>query len=399
MSEKALPDFDDKKVLAAILVCGTIAIITFLVLPLYVGLLADNFGFSSSQLGILASMDLAGIAVMSLSSPLWIKRLNWRVVVRLSLLWLMAWNFASMLFSDFATLCLVRFMAGLGGGLIAAMVMQSISYVSDPDRVTAIYVILQISLQSLGFVLLPSLIIEFGLAGFFGSLIFLGFLALFLTPYFPVSGLPDRHAGIADGGGRALSENLKPMLVLLGMVFFFIAQVSIFSFAERLGVEAGFSPQDIGDRLGVAALVGLGGAILGAIFSTRFGRCLPIVVAALAELAAFALWSPQIDLFTFTVLLSVINFFWNMPLGYHIGVLISEDRHHRFILFVPFVQALGISAGPLLGGFALEMAGYGGLVILASSSLVLYTLLLASMAIRQDRAGYVITSDTEPAAD
>ncbi len=385
MNVQVLSDFNDKRVLASVLICGLVAVISFLVLPLYVGMLADSFGFSESQLGILASMDLAGIAVMSLFGPLWIKRLKWRTVVRLALLWMMLWNYVSAFLNDFTTLCLVRFMVGLGGGLIAVMLMQSISYVRDPDRVAAIYIVLQVSAQSLGFILLPGLIADFGLMGFFGSLIAVGSIALVSTVYFPVSGLPERSGDTHNGVARSHSENIRPILVLLGMALFFVAQVSVFSFAERLGVEAGFAAQDIGDSLGVSALVGLGGAVLGAALSTRFGRFLPIVVAALAQLVAFALWSPQIDLLTFTVLLSVIQFFWNLPLGYHFGVLISEDRHHRFVLLVPFIQAVGISIGPFLGGFALELSGYRGLVYLAAGSLVLYTVLVGRIALSQER--------------
>jgi predicted MFS family arabinose efflux permease len=386
MTTQAATDFDNRKVMAAVLSCGVVALVTFLVLPLYVGLLAETFAFSEGQLGVLASMDLAGIAMMSLSAPLWIRRLNWRSVLRFALLWLIAWNYASAMLTGFGALCLARFMAGLGGGLIAVMVFQSISYASNPDRTAAVFVVLQIAVQSSGFVVLPYVIASFGIEGFFGALIFLCLFALCLAPLFPVAGLRDEQHGRGDRGVSTSGESYRPLLVLLGMILFFIAQVSIFSFVERLGMEAGFEAQHIGQALGISAFVGLFGAVAGAVISTRLGRTLPIVVAALVQLFCFALWSPDIHLLQYTLLLSGIQFFWNMPIGYQVGVLVAEDRHHRYVLLVPFVQALGISIGPFLGGFALETTGYTGLTMLASVALFTYLLLMASIAIRQDRA-------------
>ncbi|MEH6549336.1 MAG: MFS transporter [Pseudomonadales bacterium] len=388
MSTNSAADFNDKKVIASILFCGVIALLTFLLLPLYVGAMADKYGFSESQLGILASMDLGGIALMSLSGPFWIKRLNWRKVMRYSLVWLTIWNMVTVYTSDFGLLCLVRFLAGLGGGLMASLVIQSISYTLNPDRVAAIYIVLQVAIQSAAFLVLPGLIIDFGLLGFFGLLSIMGVLALAVTGYFPLTGLDDDVGDDANAEKRAGDSPISPLLILLGMAFFFIAQVALFSFVERMGVEAGFSSQQIGDALTIAVTVGLGGAILGAVVSVRYGRLLPILLAGIAQLACFIFMSPNIDLLTYTLLMCGFQFFWNLPLGYHVGVLIGEDKHHRFVLLIPFIQALGISIGPFLGGYALEFGGYDGLIGLACAALVFYLLLFVPKARRQDKIGY-----------
>ena len=381
--------FESRKTIASILGCGVVAIVIFLVLPLYVGLMADSFGFSEKQLGILASMDLAGIALMSLSGPLWIKRFNWRRVMQFSLVWLIAWNLVSVELTGFGALCTARFLAGLGGGLIAAMVMQSISYIPNPDRIVAIYVVVQVTLQVLGFMLLPSLIMAYGIAGFFGALNFLCVIALFLSRNFPVAGLEEPIEVYTDKVSVSVNASHRPILVLTGLVLFFIAQVSLFSFIERLGVDSGFEAQDIGNALTVSVVIGLAGAVLGAVMSVRFGRFLPILISGLAQLVCFYLLTGPIDLLAYTLIVGGIQFFWNLPLGYQVGMLISEDPHHRYVLLVPFIQALGITIGPFLGGFAMEFSSYPGLVTLAAVSLVIYVVLLAPIARSQDRKGYV----------
>ncbi len=388
MNNQVSNNFEDRRTLASILGCGVVAVIIFLVLPLYVGLLADNFGFSESQLGVLASMDLSGIALMSLSGPLWINRLNWRKVVHYALLWLIVWNLVSIELTGFGPLCVARFMAGLGGGLIAAIVIQSISYTSDPDRIFALFVVLQIVLQVLGFLLLPSIISAFGIAGFFSALIVLCVIALFLSRNFPPGGLAEGADTHVQDHAVLKHENLKSALVMIGLVLFFIAQTSLFAFIERLGVDSGFGGQEIGNALTIAVLIGLAGALLGAILSVRFGRLLPILVSGLAQLACFYLLTDHLSLITYTLIVGMVQLFWNLPLGYQVGVLISEDPHHRFVLLVPFMQALGISIGPFLGGFAMQAGSYPGLLTLAAAALVAYMLLLLPLARLQDKIGY-----------
>jgi predicted MFS family arabinose efflux permease len=169
---------------------------------------------------------------------------------------------------------------------------------------------------------------------------------------------------------------------------FFVAQASLFSFIERLAVDSGFSAQEIGNALTVAVLIGLGGAVLGATMATRFGRLLPILISGIAQLICFYLLAEPLSLMSYTLIVGAIQFFWNLPLGYQVGVLISEDPHHRFVLLVPFMQALGISIGPFLGGYAMELASYPGLLTLAAVALVIYVLLLSPMARSQDKKGY-----------
>ena len=157
---------------------------------------------------------------------------------------------------------------------------------------------------------------------------------------------------------------------------------------ERLGADSGFSAQEIGNALTIAVLIGLAGALLGAVLSVRFGRLLPILISGAAHLVCFFLLIPPIDLVEYTLIVGAIQFFWNLPLGYQVGTVVSEDQHHRYVLLVPFIQALGISTGPFLGGVAMHYGSYPGLVTLASVALVLYLVLLAPLALSQDRKGY-----------
>jgi predicted MFS family arabinose efflux permease len=383
-TEPAPTGFDDRKTLFSILGCGTVALVTFLVLPLYVGLMERSFGFSESQLGILASMDLVGIALMSLSAPLWVNRWNWRLVVRSALLWMIACNIVSVMVTDLWALCLIRFLAGVSGGMVAVMVISSISFTRNPDRVAALFVVCQVSIQVVGFLVLPAVLAQWGVSGFFTFLSIIAVLGLALSAYFPTAGREKYAARDTVGDAHLQSSGMHPVWALVGMALFFIAQVSVFSFMERLGVNLGFSAQDIGTALTAAVIIGLAGAILGAVVSIRFGRLLPLSISAIVQIGCFAALAGNTQYSLYIVLAALLQFFWNLPLGYHIGVLIAEDPAHKFVVLVPFMQMLGIAIGPFLGGFALEAGGFSGLMSLAVVSLLLYLMLFFPLARSQD---------------
>jgi predicted MFS family arabinose efflux permease len=392
-TDTAPTNFDNPLTLFSILGCGTVALVTFLVLPLYVGLMAQSFGFSESQLGILASMDLVGIALMSLSAPLWINRWNWRLVARGALLWMIACNIVSVVVTDLWALCLIRFMAGASGGLLAVMVISCISFTRNPDRVMALFVVCQVSIQVIGFLVLPTVLAQWGVSGFFTFLSIIAVLGLILSVYFPTAGREKPEFSDTAGNAHQQLSGLHPVWALVGMALFFIAQVSVFSFIERLGVNLGFSAQDIGSALTAAVIIGLAGAILGAVVSIRFGRLMPLLISAIVQIVCFAALAGNIQYSLFIVLAALLQFFWNLPLGYHIGVLIAEDPGHKFVVLVPFMQMLGIAIGPFLGGFALELGGFNGLMSLAAVSLLLYLMLFFPLAKSQDKAALCISGE------
>ena len=381
-----LDDFEDKKTIYSVLACGVVAFMTFLVMPLYIGLLADKFGFSESQLGILASMDLVGIVLMSLTGGLWVDRVNWRNLLRGALVWLLICNVLAVVVTDYVLLCVVRLLTGLAGGAIAVVVVKSISYVSDPDRITAMYVVFQIIFQVVGFAVLPEIIAQWGVAGFFGLLNAVALLVLLSGSHFPNGGLAVESETADPIHTTQQTGSWKPLIVLLALALFLLAQVALFAFAERLGAEAGFSAQSIGVALMISALFGLVGAGLGAAFSIRYGRFLPLLISGVIQLVCFYFWSTSISLTFYTALLGIIAFFWNLPLGYQVGLLVAEDSGHKFIAYLPCFQVSGIALGPIVGGIALEQGGYDSLVMVASGILILYLVLLLPIARKQDRA-------------
>lgn len=390
---KQFNDFEDKRTIYSVLACGVVAFMTFLLIPLYVGLLADEIGFSDGELGVLVSMDLLGIALMSLTGGLWVDRVNWRHVMRGAIVWVLLCNVIAVFLTDFLLLCTIRWMTGLAGGLIAVIVVKSISFTLDPDRNMSIFIVFQVVFQMLGFMLMPNVIVQWGILGFFGLLNIVALMVLLASAYFPSGSMVVETQKTELIHSPQKNKSWKSVVVLLSLALFFIAQVSLFSFAERLGMDIGISAQAIGIALTISSLIGLAGAVLGVILSIRFGRFWPLLISGIIQLTCFYFWDTDVDFVLFTILISVIAFFWNFPLGYHIGVLISEDTNHRFVAYLPCFQVSGIAAGPILGGIAVEQGGYDSLALLAAVSIIIYLTLLLPFAHKHDEAAQLNSHD------
>ena len=86
----------------------------FLVMPMYVGALSDNYGFTNAQIGYLISVELGSAALASLTALFWLRQVNWRTVLLVFLVVLAAMNFLSIrVGSAYETLSLIRAVAGV----------------------------------------------------------------------------------------------------------------------------------------------------------------------------------------------------------------------------------------------------------------------------------------------
>ena len=106
-----------------------------MIMPVYVGALADSYGFDNRQLGWLTSSELSGQAVAILIALYWIRRLSWRVIMLWSSLALMVCNLLSISADGaYALLLLLRCLAGFAVGSILAIGCTLLGDTVQADR-------------------------------------------------------------------------------------------------------------------------------------------------------------------------------------------------------------------------------------------------------------------------
>ena len=171
----------------------------------------SHLRWTSTQLGAVAAIELAGLSVGSLSGLYWQTRWRWRRVALPSLIVGIAANAACMVVKDYAGVCVLRALVGVSGGLLAALYSAVLANSRSPGRVIAVTTFLQIGVEAAFMFSTTSVFERLGSSG-----LFLLMAALFaaLLPF--VSWLPPAwpSASAATQGGRKRRARIAARLPL-----------------------------------------------------------------------------------------------------------------------------------------------------------------------------------------
>lgn len=359
----------------ALTVTGTII---FKVLPLVVGAAAETFQIDYHQQGMLASSDLLGIAIASITSPLWVRRFNWRKSAMAALLLVVSGNLLSAAVDDLSRLLLIRVITGLGEGAATGLGLIILGDTRNPDRAFGLAMAAPILLGLIGFQVLPGVISTSGFDGLVTVFALVSFVILISLRWLPESGRPrttiDHH--------NQSSDKLAVFTALAGTAAYHLALGAVWTFVERIGHSAGLQSDFIASTLGKAVVCGLIGALLATALGIRWGRSIPILIALTIQLTALFLLADQFSATTFIVATCLFQLSWLFSGPFQLGIIASADLSGRFFTLTIAFQAAGITSGPLLAGLLIKEYGFTSVLILAATSMVIGVLLLALVAIR-----------------
>jgi predicted MFS family arabinose efflux permease len=361
--------------LAAVLAVAILGPAVFLILPAFVGALAETFGFSDAQLGLLASADLFGMGVAAATGLYWLRRWPWQRVVRPALLVVVLGNLAATVPDDFSSLVSIRLVVGCAGGMIMAVAMAFFAHREDPNRAMAWLLVGQVTFIVVALSTLPPVVEAYGVDSIFAILALLTGGLLLVVRFIPARA-PAGDAARTQGG-----RPLVAVLVLVSIAMFFVAQSGLWAFVGLIGENAGLSTSEVATALALSTTISLLGPLYGVVVSERFG-CRPPIIVGLACHLVVVVWMSfySYGFVGFLILLSLFQLGWNLPLSYQFSVLVRRDVSRRLVALVPTFQAMGIAAGPVVLGFAIESSGYGVAPQIAAACLLAYAVLLIPLA-------------------
>ena len=365
--------------LAFVIGLGVLSPLAFLVLPVLLGALFTEKGYSETELGLLATTELLGIALAAASGLYWVTRGSWRRAARFSLLIIAAVNlltYGTLADTSLNTLLAIRFIAGAASGCLMAIVYSYIASHPQTERAGGIWVSVQVTVQVIGIFLLPKIIASGSLGGLFQGaagifLVFAIFAALLIA--FSRS-TPERAAPAqADSGEAGVSVRNSAFLVLFSFMLFFVAQTSIWGFLEIFGTESGMRQDRTILALTIATAMSVFGPLVASFVGDKFGQRMPIIAAAAMQVLALLIvgFLPM----GFAVYLAGIGLFligWNYALPYQFGVIADVDPSHRYIVLTSPAQALGIAIGPVYGGIFIENFGYAAMFAASGAIIFVY---------------------------
>lgn len=339
---------------------AVVGVIAYMFLPLMLGGLADDLGFSNRQLGFIGAAEAAGMGVANAIAVFWIRRSNWRSVIVWASLLMVASNLASMTISTFSLMFVARLVDGFAGGALIALGVACQSDNSNADRIFGYFVATEMLFSSLGFVVLPVLSASFGVDGVFGALAAISLTGLLAAIVHPRRGTASRQS---EGGfSLKVSTSFVSIAALIGALLFFMSQGGLWAFVERIAIASELTAQQIGNALAVSSVFGIIGALGANWISSRIGERHAFILVLIGEVICIALLYGHLSAVQYSLAASMFIFFWAMGLPLLLSQFNRLDQTGQLVVLLYAMTKLGYALGPALMGFLVFGSNFGAVL-------------------------------------
>jgi predicted MFS family arabinose efflux permease len=336
--------------------------------PFVVNGLMDGLALSERDAGLVLTVEFLALAIAALAIAPALPRLSARhVALTAATLTLLAQG-ASIFAVDWASLLLMRGIAGVGEGVLWAVSLSVIAVRStNADKIYGYFQIAWAVVSIVLFSIAGSVTAAFahrGILALIAGVVLLLVPLLFLVP----RGCTDIKQTVAAAAGEA--SPFLGVLTLAVVGLFLTAGAAVYSFSAPMGERAGLDTYAIGHAFTVGHLFGLAGAVLATWLNVRAGRALPITVSCLAFAAVvlmLCLWREP-TAFVSALLSSIMLYYFSTP--YLLGLAAALDHTGRWAAAAGSAYLFGFAAGPLLAGATIAARGYSGLAAVCVALMV-----------------------------
>lgn len=353
------------------------------IMPALIDGLKEGIGFTNKEAGMVGSFNMYGGACGALLIAFIIRRVAWKSVARWMLLGLILIDLLSMPVRDPVLLMLVRFVHGCIGGALVGVGFSVFARTKAPDRTFGILLLVQAGAGGLGVMFLPFLVGAFGTPILFITLIGFSLITLLMLNFLPAY----QAVSPVSASVTTAPLMLKPLLFALFSVFLFqAANMGLYAFIIGLGKNAGLDIAFISDTLGVANWLGMLGALLVVVLSTRFGIFKPILGGMLvAVIGSWALMHSEVKWIWISANF-ITGITWNFCIAYLLGMCARFDQTGQTAVWGGFASKMGLASGPMIGSFLLVQNNYVLLIWMAVVLLMIATIASGMPAWRLDRS-------------
>ena len=358
----------------ALMVAHCAGMIDLVALPVWVGALIAQYGFSPQQAGGLATLFLIGAVVSSLVCAPRFNRIDARLMAAIGFALAAVAFFVASLLSGFAAMALCHAIAGASVGCALSFTHGTIAHSRHPHR---LFAIVGFALGVFAIVFLgatPNLIAAFG-----GPVLFRTFAVIMAIA--AIAAMVAFPSATARSDEDIIEEvsHLRPAVWfgVAGISCMALTQAMMFSFLERIGIDRGFGREAVTGVLIALGFVNLFPAPLAAFLEKRVSPHAvllvgPIVQALIALAISFGGSFPAYA--APSVVFAAVMIFTHT---FAFGVLSKLDPTARALAGTPAMLMIGAAVGPILGGTLVQGFGYGSLgvaaVIVAAIAVFLFS--------------------------
>ena len=360
-----------------------IAVMPGAVAPGIVGAAANSMGLGETQLGLLIGLYFAGFGIVSATSYLWIRKVNWRVYSSIGVIMMgFSWILAGMI-EGYPTLLFLMFVVGIGAGLFASPSITILGDGTEAENGFSWMIIFSVAGAAALLALFP---IVAEISGFRGVTNLLGgstLATLLLIPLIPVNNEKEEKSNESDTVkvekfSWSNDRMTQPILALLVMALFCWAFGGSWAFFERIAYYAALPATETGQALAIGTLFGTIGAPLAAFFIKRIPMyyCYAITIASIAITLLF-LNSSSLTSIIYLLLVCSFQFWVNAGFCLMMAQTAEVDKIGRFVALIPAAQSLGNTVGAPINGLVLELSGVNAMLILTMLIFILGAIIFA----------------------
>jgi predicted MFS family arabinose efflux permease len=240
-----------------------------------------------------------------------------------------------------------------------------IARTDEPDRTFGILLGVQYGLGGLGIMVIPPLVPAFGTPILFITLIGFSAITALMLPF--IADYPVENTATTDRVGQPPSSiQLGPLsLTMIALFFFQAANMAVFAYIIGLGRSFGLETAFITPVLGAASWVGVLGALLVVVFSTRYGRFFPVLAGMTLTLAATALLHYSGSQLAFIIANCAVGITWAFIIAYLLGMSAEFDKAGRMAALGGFASKMGLASGPFIAALIVGENNYALLINVA----------------------------------
>ena len=374
--QNLIAKINSMKTIAAAMWMTVIGTVGILFLPLMVGGIIDELAFDKIQAGYIAAAEMAGVAIASGLGIYWVRRVNWQTTATYASIIFIGANWISTGIDGYWLMFIARLLVGLSSGVLLAIGLACQSDSKNAQRIFGYWVACQMTVSSVGYLLLPGIRTQWGLDGFLFALMILG-----ATSFVSILFLPEHGKSRTVDANGPRSSMVLGGLALSGALLFFMAQGGLWAFLERLGLAANLTVSQIGFALAISSYCGIVGGLAKNWLADFMGATAPFVCVVIGEIVMLFLFANDPGNVLYAVAVCMLQFFWAMGMATLMGGFNLIDKSGGLVLLLMSTAKAGYSLGPALMGWLIDGDDYSW-VLISSGAFVIVGMLTVAVLIR-----------------
>lgn len=347
---------------------STIGGLPFNALPVMLGSMADTFGLQPDQVGLLGSVCFGGYLLGTLGAPIWMNRLNWRMLTVISAACTAMAFAASAQVQALPALYVVWALIGFFASTMTCLGMRVLAELPNKERAFGVRQGVELSVTAAALFALPPLVIAvWRYPGAAWALA--GLVALLGVSAWWVPAHPQGASGAPSGPGGRMSAQAWWALAVFWL--FLTGNIGLWAFLERIGAALKLAPTEMGLVFAVLKLLGSVAAFAVAALGARLRTAQAYVLVLLGLLAGLGLLAQAQGFVAYAAGAWLWEFAFTCGCVFQTAHIARSDASGRAVVLVPASFALASMVGPGLAGQLLDGSAHGRVLLLAlASSLV-----------------------------